>query len=117
MNIYVGNLDYKLTEEQLRTEFEKFGKVDSVQIITDKFSGRAKGFGFVEMSNNKEAEAAIKELNSKKLNNRALKVNESRAKKESHRNRNTSSGRSGSGGNRGKNKNYGRGGADRKKHD
>ncbi len=85
MNIYVGNLDYQVTEEQLRAEFEKFGVVESAKIIEDKFTGRAKGFGFVEMPNKEEAEAAIKGLNGKEINGRAVSVNESRPKPEGER--------------------------------
>lgn len=78
MNIYVGNLSYETTEEELRSAFEQFGKVDSVSIIKDKFSGRSKGFGFVEMPAKAEGQSAIEGLNGKERNGRALKVNEAR---------------------------------------
>jgi RNA recognition motif-containing protein len=78
MKIYVGNLSYEVTEQDLRQEFEAFGGVDSVSVITDKYSGRAKGFAFVEMASKSEAEAAITGLNGKMLNERTIVVNEAR---------------------------------------
>jgi len=78
MNIYVGNLSYEVTEEELRQEFEAFGKVESVNIITDKYSGRPKGFGFVEMPSVSEGQAAITGLNGKTLKDRTLNVNAAR---------------------------------------
>lgn len=80
MNIYVGNLAYSVTEEDLKKAFEAFGKVDRVSIITDKFSGQSKGFGFVEMSGDKDAEQAIKALNGTDLKGRNIKVNEAKPK-------------------------------------
>jgi len=81
MQIYVGNLPYEITEEDLREEFEAFGEVASANIITDKFSGRPKGFGFVEMASKSEAEAAITGLNGKTLKERTIVVNEARPRK------------------------------------
>jgi RNA recognition motif-containing protein len=78
MRIYAGNLPYELTEEEIREEFQTYGEVTSVNIITDKFSGRPKGFAFVEMSSQSEAEAAIKGLNGKVLKERTIVVNEAR---------------------------------------
>ncbi len=78
MNIYVGNLSYQMTEEDLRAEFLKFGKVSKASIVKDKFSGKSKGFGFVEMPNLSEAESAIKKLDGISINGRNLKVNEAR---------------------------------------
>lgn len=78
MNIYVGNLPYALTEDELREAFAAFGEVDSASIIMDKYSGRSKGFGFVEMSNQSEAEDAIKALNESALKGRNIRVNEAR---------------------------------------
>lgn len=78
MKIYVGNMSYDVTEEDLRQAFEQFGKVESAAVINDKFSGRSKGFGFVEMPDNGEAQAAIEGLNGKELKGRALNVNEAR---------------------------------------
>ena len=78
MKIYVGNLSYEVTEQDLRQEFEAFGEVASVDIITDKISGRPKGFGFVEMATKSEGEAAITDLNGKTLKERTIVVNEAR---------------------------------------
>ncbi len=78
MRIYVGNLSYEVTEEDLRQEFVAFGEVTSVSVITDKYSGRPKGFGFVEMASKAEAEAAITGLNGKILKERTIMVNEAR---------------------------------------
>ncbi len=78
MKIYVGNLSYDVTEEELRQEFLAFGAVESVNIITDKYSGRAKGFGFVEMASVSEGQAAITALNGKTLKDRTLNVNAAR---------------------------------------
>ena len=78
MNIYVGNLSHDVTEDELRQEFEAFGQVTSANIITDRFSGQSRGFGFVEMGNNEEAEAAIAALNGKDLKGRTLSVNVAR---------------------------------------
>ncbi len=75
MNIYVGNLDFNVKEDDLRTLFAEFGEVDTVKIITDNFSKRSKGFAFVEMPSNSEADQAIKALNGKLINTRNLKVN------------------------------------------
>jgi RNA recognition motif-containing protein len=82
MNIYVGNLNYKVNEEDLKGIFEEFGAVESVKIITDKFSGRSKGFGFVTMESDDDASAAIKELNGSTYADRQMVVNEARPKKE-----------------------------------
>jgi len=78
MRIYVGNLSYDVTEEELRQEFTAFGEVESVNIITDKYSGRPKGFGFVEMPSVSEGQAAITALNGKTLKERTLNVNAAR---------------------------------------
>jgi len=78
MNIYVGNLAYSVTEEDLRKAFEAFGQVASANVIRDQFSDRSKGFGFVEMPESSEAQAAISGLNGKELNGRTLNVNEAK---------------------------------------
>jgi len=78
MRIYVGNLSYDVTEEELQQEFQAYGEVASVSILTDKFSGRPKGFGFVEMASKSEGEAAITGLNGKTLKERTIVVNEAR---------------------------------------
>ena len=83
MKIYVGNLSYETTEEDLRQEFGAFGEVASVSIITDKYSGRPKGFGFVEMATKSEAEAAIAGLNGKILKERTIVANEARPRTDS----------------------------------
>ena len=83
MNIYVGNLSWEVTEEDLQQAFEGFGQVESVNIIKDKYSGRSKGFGFVEMPAKDEAQSAINELNDTELKGRTLKVNEARPRSES----------------------------------
>jgi len=82
MKIYVGNLSFDVTEEELRTEFAAFGKVDSVSIIKDKYSGRAKGFAFVEMPSVSEGQAAITGLNGKMLKDRTLTVNAARPRED-----------------------------------
>lgn len=78
MNIYVGNLAYGVTEDELRDAFGAFGEVTSATLIMDKFSGQSKGFGFVEMANNSEADAAIKGLNGTALQNRNITVNQAK---------------------------------------
>ena len=78
MNIYVGNLAYSITEDDLREAFGSYGEISSVSLITDKFSGESKGFGFVEMPNNSEADAAIKALNETALKGRNIKVNQAK---------------------------------------
>ncbi len=82
MNIYCGNLAYAVTEDDLRTAFGEFGEVTSVNVITDKFSGQSKGFGFVEMADNSEADAAIKGLNDTALGGRNLRVNQAKPREE-----------------------------------
>lgn len=82
MNVYVGNLAYEVTEDDLRKAFEAFGQVESINIITDKFTGESKGFAFVEMPSRSEAQAAINDLNGKELKGRALNVNEARPRPE-----------------------------------
>jgi len=83
MKIYVGNLPYEITGEELRQEFETFGEVTSVNIITDKYSGRPRGFGFVEMASVSEGQAAIAGLNGKVLKDQTLNVNAARPPSES----------------------------------
>jgi len=78
MKIYVGNLSFDVTEDELSAEFGTYGKVESVAIPADKFSGRPRGFAFVEMASKSEAEAAITGLNGKTLKDRTIVVNESR---------------------------------------
>ena len=78
MNIYVGNLPYDVTDADLREIFSQYGEISQVSLITDKFSGQSKGFGFVEMENNSEADAAIKGLNESNLKGRNIKVNQAK---------------------------------------
>ena len=82
MNIYVGNLNYNLSEDDLRQVFEEHGEVSSAKIIIDKYSGRSKGFGFVEMPNDDEATAAIQALNDREVGGRNMKVNQARERSE-----------------------------------
>ena len=82
MNIYVGNLPFSATEDELKKAFSKYGEVSSVQIITDRATGRPKGFGFVTMENQTEADAAISGLNETSLDGRNIIVNQARPKTE-----------------------------------
>ena len=85
MNIYVGNLSYEVTEEDLKEAFEVFGEVNTVKVIKDKYTGRSKGFGFVEMPAKAEAQSAIEGLNGKDLKGRSLNVSEARSRPEGRR--------------------------------
>jgi len=85
MKIYVGNLDPEVTQQELRKEFEAFGTVSSVDIITDKYSGRPRGFAFVEMGTISEGQAAIAGLNEKTVGERTLTVNAARPRTEGSR--------------------------------
>ena len=78
MNIYVGNLAFETTEDSLQVTFTEYGEVSTARVITDRMTGRSRGFGFVEMPNKTEAEAAIKGLNGREVNGRTLTVNEAR---------------------------------------
>ena len=82
MKIYVGNLSYDVSEEDLKETFESFGEIESVKIIKDNYSGRSKGFGFIEMPNNADAQSAINGLNDKELKGRTLNVNTARPRTE-----------------------------------
>jgi len=109
MKLYLGNLSYETTEEDLKSALQRYGQVDSVTIIKDKFSGRSNGFGFAEMASKDEAQAAIEGLNGKELKGRALNVNEARARSDSPRGRGGFGGGFG-GGKGGPNRGGGRGG-------
>ena len=113
MNIFVGSLPFSIDEADLRESFEAYGTVNSVKIITDKFTGRSKGFGFVEMENDTEAEKAIQELNGASVEGRTIVVNKSEPKPEGERKsfNNNRSGGGGYGG--GGNSRGGGGGGDR----
>lgn len=81
-NLFVGNMSFQTTESELRSLFEPFGEITRIQVMTDRDTGRARGFGFVEMANEEEAAAAITALNGKEVDGRALNVNEARPKPE-----------------------------------
>jgi len=81
VNIYVGQLPYSVTEDELREIFAEFGAVESLNLIKDRFSGQSKGFGFVDMPNNSEADTAIKALNKSMLKGREIKVNQAEQKR------------------------------------
>ncbi len=85
MNIYVGNLSYQVTEDDLKSAFEAYGEVDSAKIITDRYTGNSKGFGFVEMPNDEEAEAAMEALNGQDMKGREVVVNKARPKNDDRR--------------------------------
>ncbi len=87
MKIYVGNLPYEVMEDELKDMFGEFGEVTSVNIINDRDSGRPKGFGFVEMPGQEEAENAIKSLNEKEIKGRNIKVNQARPREDRPRRR------------------------------
>ena len=82
MNIYVGNLPYSVTDSDLRETFSRFGEVAEVNLITDKFTGESKGFAFVDMTNNSQADAAIKGLNGTDMKGRNITVNQAKPKTE-----------------------------------
>lgn len=82
MKLYVGNLSYEVAESELRKMFEEFGKVDSASIIMDKYSGQSKGFGFVEMDSQTDAQSAMEALNGKDVKGRTIIVNEARPRPE-----------------------------------
>jgi len=82
VQIYVGNLNYRMTEEALQELFAKYGEVVSAKIIKDRYSGRSKGFGFVEMENKDDGEKAIQELNDSEVDGRNIRVNFARPRRE-----------------------------------
>jgi cold-inducible RNA-binding protein len=106
MNIYIGNLSYEVTEADLRDAFAAFGQVASAKVITDKFSGKPRGFGFVEMPTDSEGQQAIAGLNGKEMKGRTIVVNEARPRQERRRGSDRSGGDRPRGGGR-------RGGQDR----
>jgi len=112
MNIFVGSLPWSIEEADLRESFEAYGAVDSVKVVTDKFTGRSKGFGFVEMSNDDEALKAIEELNGATVEGRTIVVNKSEPKPEGER-RSFNNNRSGGSYNGGGNSRGGYGGGNR----
>ena len=84
MNIYVGNLNYKVDENDLKGIFKEYGTVSSAKVITDKFTGRSKGFGFVEMEDSQDANKAIHDLNGATLEEREMIVNEAKPRRSSY---------------------------------
>lgn len=98
MRLYVGNLSYNTTNESLEELFSEYGQVKSAQVVMDRDTGRSKGFGFVEMSDNGQAQAAMNGLNSKEIDGRALTVNEARPREERSFGGGGGGGRSGGGG-------------------
>lgn len=82
MNIYAGNLSYDMTEDELKALFEEFGRATKVSLIKDKYTGKSKGFGFVEMDKQSEAEEAIKQLNGRTVNGKNITVNIARPRNE-----------------------------------
>jgi RNA recognition motif-containing protein len=82
MTIYVGNLSFQMKDDDLKNTFAEFGNVTSAKVISDKYSGRSKGFGFVEMDNDTAGKAAIEALNGKEVQGRPLRVNEARPKED-----------------------------------
>jgi len=115
-NLFVGNMSFQTTEDQLRSEFEAFGAIDRVNVVTDRDSGLPRGFAFVEMTNDEEAARAIEGLNGKQVDGRAWNVNEARPKAERSGprpggfNRGGGGGRGGNGGGYGGGRDSGRGG-------
>lgn len=85
MNIYVGNLSYDATDEMIKKAFESFGEVTSARVIKDKYTGQSRGFGFVEMPGQSQAQTAIKSLNGKELFGKQITVNEARARTDKER--------------------------------
>ena len=113
MNIYVGNLPFTVSEDDVRQAFAAYGTVSSVAIIKDRETGQSRGFAFVEMPNNEEGNAAITNLNGKPLKGRALKINEARPREESFGGGGHRSGGFGGGGGGGGRREGGFGGGDR----
>jgi RNA recognition motif-containing protein len=85
MNIFVGNLNFQTTEAQLQDLFSSYGEVSSVKIVTDKFSGRSRGFGFIEMPSQTDAQKAISELHESTFNSRSMVVNEAKPRENNSR--------------------------------
>jgi RNA recognition motif-containing protein len=85
MNIYVGNLSQKVTEDDLREAFESFGQVTSIKIIKDRFTNESKGFGFIEMPVKQEATTAMEDLNGKDIKGKTISVNEAKPRTDDHR--------------------------------
>jgi RNA recognition motif-containing protein len=93
MNLYCGNLSYECTDEDLRKAFDEYGQIELARVITDRFTGRSRGFGFVEMPNDDEANSAINALNGKEFMGRELRVSEAKPREERPRRGSQSGGR------------------------
>lgn len=115
MNLYIGNLSYSVKAEDLQELFQQVGEVSSVKIITDKFTGRSRGFGFVEMPNDSEARTAIETLNGRSLKEREISVTESKPREEGGGGRSGGFNRGGGGGG-GFNRNNGGGGFNKNRY-
>ena len=115
MNIYIGNLSYEVTDEDLRQVFEEFGQVESANVIKDKFSGESRGFGFVEMPSKEEAMAAISGLEDRELKGKKINVNEARPRPANRGGGGRRDSRRGGGGGGGRGRG-GRGGGDRRRY-
>jgi len=102
MNVYVGNLPYTTSSDDLRDLFASYGEVTSANVISDRDSGRSKGFGFVEMADDSAAQTAIEELNGKEMDGRAITVNEARPREDRNNRRGGGGGGYGGGGGRGR---------------
>lgn len=113
MNIFVGSLSFKLSESELKEIFEEYGEVTSAKIIMDRDSGRSKGFGFVEMPNDEQAQKAINELNGAEINGRAVVVNQAEDRRDNKKGGGDFRGGNGGGGSRGGDYNKGGGGGSR----
>lgn len=98
MNIFVGNLSYQATDEDLKAAFEAYGQVSSASVIIDKFTGKSRGFGFVEMPNSEEGQRAIQALNDSEIKGRQVKVNEARPREDRPPRRDFGGGGGGGGG-------------------
>jgi RNA recognition motif-containing protein len=102
INIYVGNLAFSMKDDDLRTLFESYGEVETAKIISDRATGRSKGFGFVEMTNREDGEKAINALNGKDVQGRGIKVNEARPRQDKNDSRDFRESRGGGQGGKGK---------------
>jgi RNA recognition motif-containing protein len=112
MNIFIGSLPFSIKETELRSYFEKYGEVTSVKIITDKYSGKSKGFGFIEMPDEDNAKEAIEELNDSEIGGRKVVVNKAEEKKDNNRRSNFRGGNKPRGGYQRGGGGYGRGNED-----
>lgn len=113
MNIFIGSLPFSIKESELRGYFEKYGEVSSVKIITDKYSGKSKGFGFIEMPDDDNAREAIEGLNESEISGRKVVVNKAEEKRDNNRRSNFRGGNNGGGGGGGNRRSGGGGGYQR----